>query len=112
MSLIAVTAYYNPGRYRSRYRNYQRFRRNLTGLPLLTVELVFDGRSRYYFLDICLMVVGLHDDAHQRSPGGQDTRRRGYSIRYSSIGQLRNPSLEPRAVAFEGFSDRRFDGSR
>jgi hypothetical protein len=38
-----VTAYYNPADYRRRRANYTHFRRHL-GLPVLAVELSFDGR--------------------------------------------------------------------
>ena len=41
--LWAITSYFNPARYRRRFENYRVFRRHLT-LPLLTVELGFDGR--------------------------------------------------------------------
>jgi hypothetical protein len=37
MTAWAITAYFNPGRFRRRYENYQAFRRALA-LPLLTVE--------------------------------------------------------------------------
>lgn len=40
--LWAVTSYFNPARYRNRLRNFQVFRRHL-GVPLLAVELSFDG---------------------------------------------------------------------
>ena len=39
----AITSYYNPVRYRRRLSNYRIFRANL-GVPLVTVELSFDGR--------------------------------------------------------------------
>ncbi|MES2633686.1 MAG: hypothetical protein V4669_11990 [Pseudomonadota bacterium] len=38
-----MTTFFNPARWQSRLRNYRIFRRNL-GLPLLAVELSFDGR--------------------------------------------------------------------
>ncbi len=38
----AITAYFNPMRYRSRPRNYRIFRSRLT-LPLVAVELAYDG---------------------------------------------------------------------
>lgn len=38
----AITAYFNPSRYRSRLRNYRIFRQHLN-VPLVTVELGFDG---------------------------------------------------------------------
>lgn len=41
-SLWAVTSYFNPARWRRRLENYRHFRRHL-GLPLLSVELGFDG---------------------------------------------------------------------
>lgn len=37
----AITTYYNPGHYESRYRNYKKFRANLD-IPLLTVEMSQD----------------------------------------------------------------------
>ena len=39
----AITSYYNPVGYRRRLANYRLFRANL-GVPLVTVELSFDGR--------------------------------------------------------------------
>jgi len=38
-----VTSYFNPQRYRTRRRNYRRFRRGIdaAGLPLLTIECAF-----------------------------------------------------------------------
>ena len=39
----AITCYYNPVRYKRRLSNYRIFRANL-GVPLVTVELSFDGR--------------------------------------------------------------------
>ncbi|MCA9115899.1 MAG: hypothetical protein KDA79_12510 [Planctomycetaceae bacterium] len=41
--LYAVTSYFNPCRYRKRLENYRLFRRYL-GVPLITVELGFDGQ--------------------------------------------------------------------
>jgi hypothetical protein len=41
-TLWAITAYFNPEHFRSRLANYRIFRRHLA-LPLLTVELSFDG---------------------------------------------------------------------
>ncbi len=41
--LWAITAYFNPARYRQRRHNYGEFRRRLSA-PLLTVELGYDGR--------------------------------------------------------------------
>jgi len=41
--LWAVTTLFNPARWQSRLRNYRTFRRHL-GLPLLAVELSFDGQ--------------------------------------------------------------------
>lgn len=38
----AITSYYNPVRYKRRLSNYRMFRANL-GVPLVTVELSFDG---------------------------------------------------------------------
>src|SRR5712692_9448830 len=38
----AITSYYNPARYKRRLSNYRIFRANL-GVPLVTVELSFDG---------------------------------------------------------------------
>jgi hypothetical protein len=42
--LWAITYYFNPMRYESRRLNYRVFRRRL-GIPLLAVELSFDGIS-------------------------------------------------------------------
>jgi len=42
-TLWAVTAYFNPMRFVSRVANYRAFRARLT-IPLLTIELGFDGR--------------------------------------------------------------------
>ena len=39
----AITSYFNPARYRRRLSNYRIFRANL-GVPLVTVELSFDGQ--------------------------------------------------------------------
>ena len=39
----AITSYYNPAGYERRRRNYDRFRKHLA-VPLVTVELSFDGR--------------------------------------------------------------------
>lgn len=39
----AVTSYFNPAQYKRRLSNYRIFRANL-GVPLVTVELSFDGR--------------------------------------------------------------------
>jgi hypothetical protein len=39
----AIASYYNPVGYRRRLANYRLFRANL-GIPLVTVELSFDGR--------------------------------------------------------------------
>lgn len=41
--LWAITSYFNPMGYRTRLANYRSFQRNLT-LPLLTVEMGFEGR--------------------------------------------------------------------
>lgn len=41
-ALWAITGYFNPARYRRRRTNYQIFRQNLH-LPLVAVELAFDG---------------------------------------------------------------------
>ena len=43
MSLWAITAYFNPIRYQSRRSSYKVFRQNLR-VPLVTVELSFDGQ--------------------------------------------------------------------
>lgn len=40
--LWAITSYFNPARYKRRRANYRHFRANL-GVPLVTVELSFDG---------------------------------------------------------------------
>lgn len=40
--LWAITAYYNPARFKGRLPNYRIFRENL-GVPLVTAELSFDG---------------------------------------------------------------------
>src|SRR5215471_14570554 len=39
----AMTSYYNPVRYKRRLSNYRIFRENL-GVPLITVELSFNGQ--------------------------------------------------------------------
>jgi hypothetical protein len=39
----AITSYFNPARFKGRLPNYRIFRANL-GIPLVTVELSFDGR--------------------------------------------------------------------
>ena len=39
----AITTYFNPVQYKRRLSNYKIFRANL-GIPLVTVELSFDGR--------------------------------------------------------------------
>ena len=39
----SITSYYNPVRYKRRLANYRAFRENLA-VPLVTVELSFDGR--------------------------------------------------------------------
>jgi len=41
--LWAITCYFNPVRYERRLANYRRFREHLS-VPLLTVELCYDGR--------------------------------------------------------------------
>ncbi len=41
--LWAITAYFNPARYQNRRKNYRLFRQRL-GVPLVAVELSFDGR--------------------------------------------------------------------
>src|SRR5262245_38284590 len=41
-ALWAITAYFNPARYARRLHNYRVFRRHLS-VPLLAVELAFDG---------------------------------------------------------------------
>jgi hypothetical protein len=41
--LWVITSYFNPAGYRTRKRNYARFRKHL-GVPLLAVELASDGR--------------------------------------------------------------------
>jgi hypothetical protein len=41
--LWAITCYFNPAKYRNRRANYQVFRERL-GVPLLAVELAFDGQ--------------------------------------------------------------------
>ena len=38
----AITSYFNPARYKNRLSNFRVFRANL-GVPLVTVELSFDG---------------------------------------------------------------------
>jgi hypothetical protein len=42
-TMWAITSYYNPMRYKRRLENYRIFRKNLT-IPLLAVELSFDGK--------------------------------------------------------------------
>ena len=41
-NMWAITSYFNPARYKRRLSNYKRFRAEL-GVPLVTVELSFDG---------------------------------------------------------------------
>jgi hypothetical protein len=45
--LWAITAFYNPGRYKLRYKNYRVFRENLKrqGVPLISVELAFKSAN-------------------------------------------------------------------
>lgn len=43
ISMWAITSYFNPARYQRRLRNYRVFHQHL-GIPLLTVELGFEGR--------------------------------------------------------------------
>lgn len=58
-SMWAVTSYYNPVRYRRRLTNYRRFRANL-GLPLVTVELSFNGQFELtdHDADILIQISG------------------------------------------------------
>ena len=42
-NLWAITSYFNPARYKNRIENYHLFRRHLS-VPLVTVELSFDGQ--------------------------------------------------------------------
>jgi hypothetical protein len=51
----AITAYFNPVGYRSRLANYKTFRDRLT-LPLVTVELAYDGRLELGELDADILV--------------------------------------------------------
>ena len=39
----AISSYYNPARYKRRLANYRLFRKKLSSIPLVTVELSFDG---------------------------------------------------------------------
>jgi hypothetical protein len=56
----AITSYYNPVRYKRRLANYKLFRANLD-VPLVTVELSFDGRFELTEddADILIQVSGL-----------------------------------------------------
>src|ERR1700733_8949656 len=51
----AITSYYNPVRYRRRLSNYRLFRANL-GVPLVTVELSFDGQFELTEKDADILV--------------------------------------------------------
>ena len=51
----AITAYYNPVGYKRRLSNYRIFRANL-GVPLVTVELSFDGRFELAGQDADMLV--------------------------------------------------------
>jgi len=53
--LWAISSYYNPHGYVRRLENYRLFRRHL-GLPLLSVELTFDGRYELDASDAQIMV--------------------------------------------------------
>src|SRR5262245_59277853 len=53
--LWAISSYYNPQGYWRRQQNYRLFRQHLT-VPLLTVELTFDGRFELSGDDADLMV--------------------------------------------------------
>ncbi len=59
MFMWAITAYYNPVRYKRRLLNYRIFRANL-GVPLVTMELSFDGRFELTHddADILIQVSG------------------------------------------------------
>jgi hypothetical protein len=56
--LWAVTAYFNPAGYRTKSENYDRFRAGLAteGIPLLAVELAFDGDFELQHGDADLLV--------------------------------------------------------
>src|ERR1700682_329130 len=51
----AITSYYNPARSKRRWTNYRIFRRNL-GVPLLTVELSFDGHFELEETDADILI--------------------------------------------------------
>ncbi len=53
--LWAITAFFNPARYRRRWSNYQVFRQRLP-IPLATVELTFDGAFELRSGDADLLV--------------------------------------------------------
>ena len=59
MVVWAITSYYNPVRYNRRLSNYHLFRANLP-IPLVTVELSFDGRFelRRDDADILIQITG------------------------------------------------------
>ena|SRR5438093_6393950 len=60
-NLWAITCYFNPIGYKTRLRNYQAFRQRLA-VPLLTVELSFDGnfQLRRDDADIVVQLQGRH----------------------------------------------------
>ena len=61
MSLYAVTSYFNSARYQTKLNNYRLFRNRLT-VPLITVELSFDGEFELTATDADVMVQ-LHGGA-------------------------------------------------
>ncbi|RPI03272.1 MAG: hypothetical protein EHM71_14720, partial [Zetaproteobacteria bacterium] len=54
-SLWAITSYFNPVGYRRRLANYRVFRRHLA-VPLVTVELAFDGRFQLQPADAEILI--------------------------------------------------------
>ena len=55
MDLWAITCYFNPIDYKRRLENYHTFRRNLA-VPLVTVELSFDGNFQLQHGDADILV--------------------------------------------------------
>jgi hypothetical protein len=53
--LWAITSYFNPARYNSRLANFRTFRKHL-GVPLLAIELSFDGSFELQALDADLLL--------------------------------------------------------
>jgi hypothetical protein len=61
MSLYAVTTYFNSAKYQTKLNNYRLFREQLA-VPLITVELSFDGEFELAATDADVMVQ-LHGGA-------------------------------------------------